>query len=401
MFKVLVVDDDANMRKLLDVALQKAGLTVEMARDGNEAFIMATDNPPDVAVLDVMMPGLHGYELCRRLRANPATAHTKIIFLTARSQPIDQKAGMDAGADLFLSKPVMPADLVEYIITLVSESVPHVDQATLPPDAPEPELVATPSPQENPPDEGSRGTLIACFSLAPQVGVTMLATNLALAFALSRRIQLPLIELHPQPGRALTALGLAQTGDTPARAFNPASPESHLVQHPQGVQVFPALRPDDAPPATWIKPAVAALRRRFPLTVADITSSPDAAIQSIFAEIDLMLLVTTPEVNSIRATVRAIEGLHKLQFIDSNILLIINNIGPQAQVPVEKIEQGMKRQAFAAIPYAPEVETSLRSGQPMLLSSPRSPVSQTIGRIAVRIARGLKLPGTLPRIGTE
>lgn len=393
MFKVLVVDDDANMRKLLDIALQKAGFSVLMARDGNEAFIMATDTPPDVAVLDVMMPGLHGYELCRRLRANPATAGTKIIFLTARAQPIDQKAGMEAGADLFLTKPVMPADLVEYIMTLVAESVPRVDQATPSVDVPKPEPAGAPEPEPEMSDKGPKGTLIACFSLTSQVGVTMLATNLALAFALSRHIQVPLIELHTQPSGTLAAMGLADTRDVQGKAFSPASLGSYLVRHSQGVQVFPAFQPDDLPSTAWVKPAVMTLKRQFPITVADVTSNPDAGIRSIFTQIDLILLVTTPEVNSIRATVRAIEGLHKLQFADSNILLIVNNIGPQAQVPIEKIEQGMKRQIYATVPYASEVAKSLRSGQPMLLSAPHSPASQTIGRVAVRIARGLKLPG--------
>ncbi|MBN1934829.1 MAG: response regulator [Anaerolineae bacterium] len=402
MFKVLVVDDDANMRKLLDMSLQKAGFSVSLAREGNEAFIMAMDTPPDVAVLDVMMPGLHGYELCRRLRANPATTHTKIIFLTARSQPIDQKAGQEAGADLFLTKPVMPADLVEYIMTLVSEPVPRTDQVELPADAPKPAPVIAPEPELDSLDDGSKGTLIACFSLTPQVGVTTVAINLALAFALSRRIQVPLVELHAQPSGALAAMGLAAHADhMPHEAFSLAGLEAHLVKHPQGVQVFSAPKSDDPPWTAWIKPAVAALRRQFPITVADMTSKPDANIQSIFAQVDLMLLVTTPEVESIRATVRAIDGLRRLQFTDSNILLVINNIGPQAQVPVDKIEQGMKRQIFATIPYAPEAENSLRSGQPMILSDPHSPASQAIGRVAVRIARGLKLPGTTYQVTAD
>jgi|GEM_PF-544758 len=395
MIKVLIVDDDPNIRKLLDIALQKAGFAVSLARDGNEAFITAMDVVPDVAVLDVMMPGLHGYELCRRLRANPSTAHTKIIFLTARSQPIDQKAGLEAGADLFLTKPVMPADLVEHITTLVTAPTPKVEstvaspQPSAQPSAPAPTAV----PETDELSAIPKGPLVACFSLSPRVGVTTLATNIALALALVQRVQVPLIELHPRPAGILAAMGLAAPPG-PVETFNPAHLENYLVAHPQGVQVFPALPTDETRPATWMAAAVSALRRRFPITIADMTGKPNAGVQAVLTQVDLILLVTTPEVEPIRAAVRAIEGLYKLQFADANILLVINHVNPQAQVPIDKIEQGMKRQAFAVIPYAPQMAAI---GKPIILADPRSPVSQAIGRMAVRIARGLKLPDTTPQ----
>ncbi len=391
MIKVLIVDDDPNIRKLLDIALQKAGFAVSLARDGNEAFITAMDVLPDVAVLDVMMPGLHGYELCRRLRANPSTAHTKIIFLTARGQPIDQKAGLEAGADLFLTKPVMPADLVEHITTLVTAPTPKVEAtvASPQPSAPTPTAVSETDELSAIP----KGPLVACFSLSSRVGVTTLATNIALALALARRVQVPLIELHLRPAGILAAMGLA-TPPGPVETFNPAHLESYLVAHPQGVQVFPALPTDETGPATWMAAAVSALRRRFPITIADMTSKPNAGVQAVLTQVDLILLVTTPEVEPIRAAVRAIEGLYKLQFADANILLVINHVNPQAQVPIDKIEQGMKRQAFAVIPHTPQMATI---GKPIILADPRSPASQAIGRMAVRIARGLKLPDTTPQ----
>ena len=114
MLKALIVDDDRNIVKLLNFTLQNAGFSVTTARNGDEGLALAKAHSPDVVIVDVMMPGMHGYDLCRRLRASQGTAHAKIVFLTARSQPIDEQEARKAGGDLFLSKPVMPVLLTSH-----------------------------------------------------------------------------------------------------------------------------------------------------------------------------------------------------------------------------------------------------------------------------------------------
>ena len=108
---VLAADDDEDILELVAFRLERSGYTVLRASDGEEALRVALEAKPDLAVLDVMMPKLDGYELTRRLRAEDATSRMPIILLTARSQDADVQAGFDAGADDYLRKPFSPQEL--------------------------------------------------------------------------------------------------------------------------------------------------------------------------------------------------------------------------------------------------------------------------------------------------
>ena len=108
---VLVADDDRDILELVAFRLERAGYDVVTAGDGAEAFDVATAHGPDLAVLDVMMPRLDGYETTRRLRGQEATERIPVILLTARVQEADVQRGFDAGADDYLKKPFSPQEL--------------------------------------------------------------------------------------------------------------------------------------------------------------------------------------------------------------------------------------------------------------------------------------------------
>ncbi|MEM9226248.1 MAG: response regulator, partial [Pseudomonadota bacterium] len=104
--RILVVDDIQANRRLMKAKLEAKYYTVSLAPDGPSALRSAESNPPHVILLDVMMPGMDGYEVCRRLKANPRTQHIPIVMLTALTDIEDRVRGLKAGADDFLSKPV-------------------------------------------------------------------------------------------------------------------------------------------------------------------------------------------------------------------------------------------------------------------------------------------------------
>ena len=109
---VLVVDDDFDIARYVELNLSLEGFTVHVAHDGQEAVSKALSIRPDAVLLDVMMPGLDGYEVCRRLRSNARTSHCAIIMLTAKSLSADTVLGLTAGADDYISKPFDPPELV-------------------------------------------------------------------------------------------------------------------------------------------------------------------------------------------------------------------------------------------------------------------------------------------------
>jgi DNA-binding response OmpR family regulator len=108
---VLAADDDEDILELITFRLERSGYVVVQARDGEEAWDLARSQQPDLAVLDVMMPKLNGFELTRRLRAHEPTSRMPIILLTARAQDVDVQQGFEAGADDYIRKPFSPQEL--------------------------------------------------------------------------------------------------------------------------------------------------------------------------------------------------------------------------------------------------------------------------------------------------
>jgi DNA-binding response OmpR family regulator len=118
---VLVADDEVPIVELVRFTLEDARVRVVEAFDGAAAVEVARQTRPDLALLDVQMPGLDGLEVCRRLRQAPECAHTRIIMLTAAAQAEDRARGLAAGADDYLTKPFSPLKLLALVRSLVPE----------------------------------------------------------------------------------------------------------------------------------------------------------------------------------------------------------------------------------------------------------------------------------------
>jgi two-component system cell cycle response regulator len=117
--RVLVVDDIPSNIKLLEARLVAEYFDVVSACNGQEALARITEQEPDIVLLDVMMPGMDGFEVCQRIKSNPKTAHIPVVMVTALDQTSDRVAGLDAGADDFLTKPVDDAALFARVRSLV------------------------------------------------------------------------------------------------------------------------------------------------------------------------------------------------------------------------------------------------------------------------------------------
>lgn len=112
---ILIVDDEAHIRMLLEQALEELeeeGVRLASAADGARALDMIRNDRPALVFLDVMMPGMNGFEVCRTVRADPDLAATRIVMLTAKGQEFDRRRGEEAGADLYLTKPFDPDEIV-------------------------------------------------------------------------------------------------------------------------------------------------------------------------------------------------------------------------------------------------------------------------------------------------
>ncbi len=119
--KILIVDDEPNIVLSLDYLVRKKGFTPFIARNGSEALAIAEKEKPNLVVLDIMMPDIDGYEVCKQIKANASLEHTKIIFLSAKSRQEDIDKGLAMGADQYVTKPFSTKQIMQEIINLLNQ----------------------------------------------------------------------------------------------------------------------------------------------------------------------------------------------------------------------------------------------------------------------------------------
>jgi two-component system alkaline phosphatase synthesis response regulator PhoP len=127
--KILVVDAEIYIVHILDFSLGMEGYEVVTALDGEQALVKVKSEKPDLIVLDIMMPKLDGYEVCKAIKSDPETRQIPVILLSAKGRNVDQKMGFDVGADDYITKPFSPRKLVERINAILGQTSPHRMQA--------------------------------------------------------------------------------------------------------------------------------------------------------------------------------------------------------------------------------------------------------------------------------
>ena len=118
--RILVVDDEPSIVLSLQYLLQREGYEVDIAADGEAALEAAARRPPALIILDIMLPTMNGFEVCRRLRADPARAGVKVLMLTARGRDTEVQKGLKLGADLYVTKPFSTHELLEQVRRLLA-----------------------------------------------------------------------------------------------------------------------------------------------------------------------------------------------------------------------------------------------------------------------------------------
>jgi DNA-binding response OmpR family regulator len=121
---ILVIEDDPATARLVEYTLSRHGYRVTTAANGLEGIRKAQQGLPDVVILDVMLPGIDGFEICHRLRADPATKDILILMFSAKAQEIDRDTGLKVGADAYLAKPAAPDAIIKTVEGLLTKRDP-------------------------------------------------------------------------------------------------------------------------------------------------------------------------------------------------------------------------------------------------------------------------------------
>ena len=117
--KVLVVDNDPTLQRLLQIVFEREGFEVDLASEGSEGVHKALMNPPNIVILDIIMEGLHGFEVCKMLRANSSMQHTAIIIISGKAYKQDIDRAIELGADTYVVKPFSPKELFKIAVEMM------------------------------------------------------------------------------------------------------------------------------------------------------------------------------------------------------------------------------------------------------------------------------------------
>ena len=375
MARILVVDDNADLLQMIRMLLEeRGGHEVILSAEGEDGLAKARANPPDLAIIDVMMPGMNGYEVCRRLRQNPATAQIPIIILTARGQPVDRETALAAGADEYIAKPVTMAELLERVSRLLTTKMPP--------------RVA--------------GGTVAVMSLRGGVGVTTLAVNLAVTLARSLPNQVCLVDLSPSSGHDALQLGLRPDPNWSALALLTSGPGSatirnYLLTHPSGVHLlaspFVPVVGGGLPPE-MVLAVLASLRENFLYVVADLPAVLTEGVMAVLGNADAILLLTAADPSALQTTVGTLQVLKPYA---SKIRLILNQTGPEPVPPVEALQRVLKYPISGVIPFDPSQVRALAQGKPLALSAPDSPLARAVAHLAAELEKTPVPKGTAGR----
>ncbi|MBF0494829.1 MAG: response regulator transcription factor, partial [Candidatus Omnitrophica bacterium] len=127
--KILIVEDDEDIAKLLKYNLEKAGFDAKVAETGEKAFVSLHNSPPDLVILDIMLPGMDGLEICRSMKQKEKQKNIPVIMLTAKGEEVDRIVGLELGADDYIVKPFSPRELVLRVKAVLKRQEPGGEEA--------------------------------------------------------------------------------------------------------------------------------------------------------------------------------------------------------------------------------------------------------------------------------
>jgi len=371
--RILIVDDDIDTLQLVGTMLEKQGFKILAANNGEKAIRMADAQKPDLIILDIMMPGMDGYEVTRRLRALDSTAFIPIILFTAKAQVDDKVEGFESGADDYLTKPFQPAELQARIKVLLRRKFLESGGS---------------GPQQ--------GKVISVFSLRGGAGVTTLATNLAAGLAQIWQKQVALVDLNLTMGQSALMLNLAlrntwsDLAKIPVEEIDSEVITAVLLHHESKVDVLAAPREigeSQIVTAEIVDRVVSVLKTRYSYVVIDL---PHDVSEPTLAALDLtdeILALFAPDIASVRAMVGALELFSKLGIPGDKVRVALNWTFERKGLARKDIERVLKRPVQWIIPFAAEtIVSAINLGTPPVLSAPTSPMGMLFEDFAYAVS---------------
>jgi CheY-like chemotaxis protein len=373
--KILVVDDDLDTLKLVGMMLQRQGYNIVAAINGAQALSKVPTEKPDLILLDVMMPDIDGFEVCKRIRSDPAFASVPILMFTAKTQVDDKVQGFESGADDYLPKPTHPAELLAHVKALLGRSRVSSTATTVP---------------------VKRARTICIIGAKGGLGASTLAVNIAVTMA-SRKQDVILLELRPGVGIAGGLLGINKPSGLTVllqqkkEAITPTSVEKEIVSHPSGLRALLASgEPHDYAMITQTARIEAIVNSLAALTqnlLIDLGNGLTEASAKLLMTADHVIILVEPMRQTVTMAKALMTDLETLGLAKSRVdFILVNRERSSLQMARTKIEEMLTQPAMGMITPAPELAyQSAESGVPIVVRDANAMVSDQVRQITDRI----------------
>jgi CheY-like chemotaxis protein len=361
MARILVIDDNDDMLTMLQMLLERRGNhEVITSNNGMDGLEKANSELPDIMIVDVMMPGMNGYDVVNQLRADSRTKSIPIIILTARGQPVDRNAAFEAGANSHLAKPVD----IQVLLTTIDNLLEMGSYANLP-----------------------ERLVVPVLSLRGGVGVTTIAVNLAI---LMQQIAPTILwDLSPSSGHGALSLGLQPNLNWRHFLYSPEEPVSDiLLKHPSGLRLLAA------PPVpeinNWFNPKTilnlhANLLQLGSIIVIDMPSFLDNATVELLRDAHHILLVSCDDNPGIQTTLATMQSLKVL--VDKTDqedwpTVIRNSPTSLPRKHIDIFQRSIGQTIISDIPFDDGQNNAFQRGIPLAVSNPTSPLVHRLKHLA-------------------
>jgi DNA-binding response OmpR family regulator len=366
--RILVVDDDPNALRLIGYSLQQEGYEVLTASNGLDGLALVKQQHPDLVVLDVMMPDVDGFEVCRRLRDDPATRQLPIILLTAKGQASDKITGFRAGADDYVVKPADPNELVARVGALLTRASYA---------------------------KRLEGRVVAFMGAKGGVGTSTVAVNVAASMGRAGH-KVVLADLRGSFGTVCLSLGIRPRASVgwlfhEGQARTQRDIVGALADHPTGIEVLAS--PQDTDEYVELTPAiassiVAALRDHAAFVVLDLPAGLSSWQRDTLQMSDFVALVTEQDPVSLACAKMALTVLKVHDTTPSHIgTVLVHRARTFSEMSAMQICGSLQVGLLGVVPSAPEeFASAARLGSPIVVSQPTVAASLALTQIAERLS---------------
>lgn len=381
--KILVIDDHKETLDLVSLVLQKQGYRVSIAHSGQEGLDIAGREQPDLVLLDVMMPDMDGFTVCKKIRQTDGLNNTPVILLTAKSQPDEKWEGFEAGATDYLIKPTNAEELHKRVKTILMNHNPQADTGSS-----DPETVSGTSSSPF-----SRSQMTVFLGARGGCGTTTAALNTAFAYSISNKTLL--VDLDMTQGHVGLYLNQKVTdGLNELAAGSPLSisgqVSNNCVTVSQNLTILPT-RPNvgnELPILTegHLPNLVEGLHDSGSTIIVDGGRGVHNGNASVLERADQIIICTNPDRVSLANARQLIKSLNELVLPTCQLHVLLISVGEGSKLPQEKVEKYLDSSVVDTLKIPPgKLASAINNGRPLVIAFPDDPITAQFRKLADRV----------------